>query len=180
MQDCRAFRAGGCTAPDISIRIASPWLMTILIAMAFSCSNKTIEPGSMGDGSVDMPEIGTPADCHRPLTEHGPFGDCPSTFADDGWKQSVCQFFSATFMPWVSERTCDGYRARSFGFGSHSWVCYYDATTLTLVAADYTDDVADLCNSTTSYEVLGDIPPGKCTASVMVDMPCGPLDGGGQ
>ena len=176
MQDCRAFRAHGHSAPDISIRIASPWLMTILIAMASSCSNKSTEAGSMGDGSVDTPEIGTPVDCHRPLTEHGPFGDCPPTFMDDGWKKNVCPIFATL----VDEKTCDGYRVRSFGFGTHSWACYYDAPALTLVAAEYTDDTTDLCGFTSDHEVLGEIPPGKCTATVTVDMPCGPTDGGGQ
>jgi len=167
-------RARGGAAPDISIRIVSLALTTLMAAMAGGCSHDT---GSMAHGIVDDPE---PVGCYRPLTQHGPFGDCPATFADDGWKANVCQFVSATFMPYVSERTCDGYRVRSFDFGTHSWGCYYDATTLTLVAADYTDDVPDLCNSTTSYEVLGDIPAGKCTTTVMLDMPCGPLDGGGQ
>jgi hypothetical protein len=181
MPGVSVFRAHGRTSRDISIRTASPWLTTILVAMAASCSTASTKVDSMGDGSVDRAEIGTgPADCHRPLTDHGPFGDCPATFADDGWRTNVCSFVSGTFMPLVTERTCNGYRVRSFAFGTHSWSCYYDATALTLVAADYTDDTPDLCGDTSAYEVLGDIPPGKCTATASEDMPCGPLDAGGQ
>lgn len=130
----------------------------------------------MGDASADQ----GPGDCNRPLTEHGPFGDCPATFADDGWKPNVCSFFSATFMSYVYERTCDGYRVRTFDLGNHRWSCYYHASSLTLVAADYIDDVPDLCGFTSSQEVLGVIPLGQCTAIVTLDMPCGPVDGGGQ
>ena len=184
------FRVRAATTPDISIRIVS-LLTTVLAATTGSCSSvRDNKAGSMGDASVDHGPTATneagsmgdapvdhgPTDCHLPLTEHGPFGDCPATFADDGWKARVCDMF----MPYVSERTCDGYRVRGFDFGTHRWACYYESTALTLVAAEYTDDTTDLCNFTSYYEVLGDIPPGKCAASVMVDMPCGPGDGGGQ
>jgi hypothetical protein len=173
MRRFSVFRASGGTAPDISIRIVSLWLTVLLAATVVSCSH---DPGSAPREVVDPP----PVVCYRPLTEHGPFGDCPATFAEDGWKANVCRFSPAAFTPNVSERTCDGYRARSFGFGTHSWGCYYDATTLPLVGADYADDVPDLCNSISSYEVLGSIPTGNCMASVMLDMPCGPLDGGAE
>jgi hypothetical protein len=173
MRGFSVFRARGKRARDISIRIVSS-LTTVLAVTAGSCTDT--KAGSMGDASLDRGLT----DCHLPLAEHGPFGDCPATFADDGWKARVCDFISPTFMPNVSERTCDGYRVRSFGFGTHSWACYYESTALTLVAAEYTDDTNDLCNFTAYHEVLGDIPPGKCAASVMVDMPCGPLDAGGQ
>ncbi|HEY2900256.1 MAG TPA: hypothetical protein VGL59_06755 [Polyangia bacterium] len=106
--------------------------------------------------------------CRGPIDGGGPFGECPAQFDDPSWKKDFC------YDP-VIETVCTGYRARHFNFITHSWTCYYDPMTLTLVGGEFRDDIPDFCAGSSSEETLGTVPEaGTCSSS---SQPCG-IDGG--
>jgi hypothetical protein len=129
-----------------------------------------------GPSRIDIRGDGGDSVCRGSIDAHQPFTGCPATFDDPRWMKDVG--FTPTT---VTERVCDGYRSRRIDLGTHAWTCYYAPATLTLVAAQFQNDVASFCDGGNFEITLGDVPQaGTCGEPMVIFPPAEPDDAGSQ
>jgi len=144
-------------------------------------SPNTDDPGDASDAS----------DYALPLDAAQPWGSCPATFEDAGWRAQISCGSSGGGgaggtapgtggppLDVVSETTCTGYVSRTFdlGFRTHGFTCFYDAASRALVAVQSYDDgpnLRDGCGNKSWRISAGAVPPmGVCDAPKTLDNPC--------
>jgi len=140
----------------------------LIAAVGAGCGvSKPTGDGGATDPATN-PDDGGSRLCRGSIEQAIPFGGCPRQFDDDSWKARGC--YSGTV-----ESVCTGYRSRSFNLVTHSWTCYYDPTTLALIAGKFRDDIQSFCDGGNEEITLGTIPAeGVCSSA---STPCG-SDGG--
>lgn len=135
------------------------------------------EVASPEAGGTDARDGGGDIACHLPID--GPLpSTCAATFDDPSWQHGICDS-PASFRPAVREQLCGGFQSRSFDYGTHRFICYYDPSTLALVGGEFVDDTSAFCDHTTVHVSAGDVPATSCNNSFGQAVPCG-ADGGGQ